>query len=120
MKDLREKYKKDTEWAYDFSREFINAVSRSLSVKLNKAIRLNPNIKSVIIGGGVSNNKFIVREIGALVRKNNKKYFIPEIRFRSDNAAMIGIAAYYNIVNKKNWLAGEEILSVDRKPMLRL
>lgn len=120
MKDLRERYKKDTEWAYDFSREFINAVSRSLSVKLKKAIKLHPNIKSVIIGGGVSNNKYIVREIGALVRKSGKKYYIPEIRFRSDNAAMIGIAAYYNIKNKKNWLAGEEILTVDRKPMLRL
>jgi len=120
MKALREKYKKDTDWAYDFSREFINAVSRSLSVKLSKAIKLHPNIKSVIIGGGVSNNKYIVREIGNLVRKSGKKYFIPEIRFRSDNAAMIGIAAYYNIKNKKNWLEGKEILTVDRKPMLRL
>jgi len=120
IKALREKYKKDTDWTYDFSREFINAVSRSLSVKLVKAIKLHPNIKSVIIGGGVSNNKYIVRKIGALVRKFGKKYFIPEMRFRSDNAAMIGIAAYYNIKNKKNWLEGEEILTVDRKPMLRL
>jgi len=120
MKGLREKYKKDTDWSYDFAREFINAVSRSLSVKLSKAIKLHPNIKSVFIGGGVSNNKYIVREMGALVRKSGKKYFIPEIRFRSDNAAMIGIAAYYNIKNKKNWLEGEKILAVDRKPMLRL
>ncbi len=117
---LREKYKKDTDWSYDFAREFINAVSRSLSVKLSKAIKLRPDIKSVLIGGGVSNNKYIVREIGGLVRKSGRKYFIPEMKFRSDNAAMIGIAAYYNIKNKKNWLEGEEILAVDRKPMLKL
>lgn len=120
MKNLREKYKKDTDWSYDFCREFINAVTLSLTVKLSKAIKKNPTVKSIIIGGGVSNNKYIIREIGLLARKFGKKYYMPEIRFRSDNAAMIGIAAYYNIVNKKIWLTGEDILKVDRKPMLRL
>jgi N6-L-threonylcarbamoyladenine synthase len=120
IKSLREKHKKDVVWAYDFAREFINAVSKSLSIKLTRAIKRYPEIKSVIIGGGVSNNKYIVREIGSLVKKTGKKYFIPEIRFRSDNAGMIGIAAYYNISNKNYWLEGEEILKVDRKPMLKL
>jgi len=120
IKTLREKYRKDTYWSYDFAREFINAISKSLTTKLKKAIKLNPKIKSVIIGGGVSNNKYIVREVGALARKMGKKYLIPEMKFRSDNAGMIGIAAYYNIKNKKYWLEGKEILSVDRKPMLRL
>ena len=120
IKELRSRYKKDTYWTYDFCREFINAISKSMSFKLRKAIKLHPEIKSVIVGGGVSNNKYIIREIGALVRKMGKKYFIPEIKFRSDNAGMIGIAAYYNITNKKYWLEGEEILKVDRKPMLRL
>ncbi len=120
IKELREKYQKDSDWTYEFSREFINAVSKSMSAKLKKALKLYPEIKSVIIGGGVSNNKYIVREIGALVRKQGKKYFIPEQRFRSDNAGMIGIAAYYNITNKKYWLEGENILKIDRKPMLKL
>jgi len=120
MKQLRERYRKDTDWTYDLAREFINAVSKTLSFKLKKAIKMHPEIKSVIIGGGVSNNIYIVREIGALVGKLEKKYFIPEIRFRSDNAGMIGIAAYYNIINKKSWLEGQDILKVDRKPMLKL
>ena len=120
MKDLRARYKKDTDWSYDFAREFINAISRSLSFKLKKAMRLHPEIKSVIIGGGVSNNIYIVREIGALVRHTGKKFFVPVKKYRSDNAGMIGIAAYYNITRKKYWVEGEEILSVDRKPMLHL
>lgn len=120
IKDLREKYKKDNDWSYDFSREFINAVSVSLLAKLKKTIQLYPEIKSIIIGGGVSNNKYIIREVGKLAKKSNKKYLIPEKRFRSDNAGMIGIAAYYNIINKKFWLEGKKILRVDRKPMLRL
>lgn len=120
IKSLREKYSEDTRWSYDFSREFINAISRSLLTKLEKAIKLNPEIKSIIIGGGVSNNKYIIREVGALAKKENKKYLIPETKFRSDNAGMIAIAAYYNINNLENWLEGEKILELDRKPMLRL
>ncbi|HOZ53671.1 MAG TPA: tRNA (adenosine(37)-N6)-threonylcarbamoyltransferase complex transferase subunit TsaD [bacterium] len=120
IKDLREKYKKDSDWSYDFSREFINAISASLLVKLKKALQLHPETKSIIIGGGVSNNKYIIREVGKLAKKSDKKYLIPEKRFRSDNAGMIGIAAYYNIINKKFWLEGKKILRVDRKPMLRL
>ena len=117
---LRQKYKNDKAWSYELSREFISAVSKSLSHKLNKALKLHPEAKAIILGGGVSNNRYIVRDIGSLARKNNKKYFIPEIRFRSDNAGMIGIAAYYNITNKKYWLTGKAILKVDRKPMLKL
>jgi len=49
-----------------------------------------------------------------------KNYFVPDKKFRSDNAAMIGIAAYYNILNKKNQLKADKILELDRKPMLRL
>ncbi|MCK9438879.1 MAG: tRNA (adenosine(37)-N6)-threonylcarbamoyltransferase complex transferase subunit TsaD [Patescibacteria group bacterium] len=119
IKELREKHKKDTVWSYNFAREFINAISRSLSHKLIKVIAKHPEVKSVFVGGGVSNNKYIIREIGNIVRKLNKNYFIADKKFRSDNAAMIGIAAYYNISNKKNQLKADKILELDRKPMLR-
>jgi len=120
IRDLRERYEKDTDWSYDLSREFINAVSKSLSTKLQKAMDIYPSVKSVFIGGGVSNNKYIIREIGDLARTAGKNYFMPEIRFRSDNAAMIGIAAYYNILDKKNILTKQEVLKFDRDPMLKL
>lgn len=120
INSLREKYKNDSAWSYELAREFISAISKSLSTKLNKAIKLHPEIKAVIMGGGVSNNLYLVRDIGNLSRKLGKKFFIPEIRFRSDNAGMIGIAAYYNITNRNYWLEGREILKVDRKPMLKL
>lgn len=120
MKELRRRYSKDTEWSYDFSREFINAISKSLTFKLKKAMTLRPDAKSIIVGGGVSNNIYIIREIGALARKAGKRYLVPDAKLRSDNAAMIGVAAYYNIANKGYWLEGEKILEVDRKPMLKL
>lgn len=120
VEELRKRFKKDTQWTYEFSREFINAVSRSLSSKLEKALLQYPDVKSVLIGGGVSNNIYIVKDIGKLARKYKKRYLIPDMRYRSDNAGMIGIAAYYNIVNGSPVIEGDAILKVDRKPMLRL
>lgn len=120
IKDLREKHFKDTDWSHDFAREFINAVCRSLLTKLEKAIKLNPDIKSIIIGGGVSNNEYLIRETGALARKLKKQYLYPEVRFRSDNAAMIGLVAYYRLGEKKDVLSGKKVLSIDRDPMLSL
>jgi N6-L-threonylcarbamoyladenine synthase len=120
IKELRERYKKDVEWSYDFAREFINAISRSLTGKLQKAIDMHPEIKSVLLGGGVINNRYIVRDIYTLTRRNKKALFLPDIKYRNDNAGMIGIAAYYRITKLNEWIEGDEILKIDRKPMLRL
>jgi N6-L-threonylcarbamoyladenine synthase len=120
IEELRKRYSKDVEWSYDFSREFISAISRSLTVKLDKAMTKYPEVKSVFIGGGVSNNKYIVRDVGILARKRGKKYHIPEMRFRSDNGGMIGIAAFYNITRQKSWIEGDSIATIERKPMLTL
>lgn len=122
IKELRQEYKKDTEWTYDLSREFINAITKSLKFKFRKALLKHPEVKTVMLGGGVSNNKYIIREIGNLARKMDKKFLVPEIRFRCDNAGMIGIAAYYNIKNRgdKACLLGKKILKLDREPTLSL
>lgn len=73
------------------------------------------------MGGGVSNNTFITRKFSNLAKEENKKYLLAEKRFRSDNAAMIGVAAYYNLKLKNFYLEKEkDILNLDRQPNLRL
>lgn len=117
---LRKEYKLDKDWSYNFSREFINAISLSLQQKLKKAIKLKPEAKTIIIGGGVSNNCYILRDISLLARKNNLKFLKPDRAFRSDNAAMIAIAAYYQLEKFNNYLSGEKIKELDRMPNLKL
>lgn len=61
--------------------------------KLELALK-NTNIKNVIIAGGVSANKYLRSEIKNLCDKYNAKLDLPEFIYCTDNAAMIGAAAY--------------------------
>ena len=119
-KELREEYERDSEWVYDFCRGFLDMIIESLVLKLTKAIKKYPEIKGLFVGGGVFNSEEILRKVGQVARKNGLKYVYPEKEFRGDNAGMVGIAAYYSILNKKVLETPSKILSIDREPRLSL
>ena len=98
----------------------MDTVIESLGIKLEKAIEMYPDIKSVLVGGGVMNSEEIVRKIGTIVRSYNLRYYYPAKEFRGDNAGMIGIAGYFNILNGKGVVDVEKIREVDRDPRLSL
>ncbi len=81
---------------YDLSASFQNAVFLALMYKLNKAsIKYQP--KSIWLGGGVSANKSIKFLVRQYCQKNNLKLYYPKSqKLSSDNAAMIGLAAYFH------------------------
>lgn len=119
-KELREQYSSDKEWVYDFCRGFLDTVIESLRIKLQKAIEKYPDIKSVLVGGGVMNSEEIVRKIGSLVKSYGLRYLYPDIKFRGDNAGMVGVAAYFNILNGNYLTKKKDIQGVDREPRLSL
>jgi N6-L-threonylcarbamoyladenine synthase len=119
-KQLREQGLPDKEWVYDFCRAFLDAVIESLNLKLRKAIEENIQIKSVFIGGGVVNSEEILRRIGNLVRSYELDYIYPEKEYRGDNAAMIGLAAYFKSLRGEYLQSKEEISLVDRDPRLSI
>ncbi len=61
--------------------------------KVELAIQ-NYDIKNMIIAGGVSANKYLRGVISELCTKYNVELSIPEFIYCTDNAAMIGAAAY--------------------------
>ena len=61
--------------------------------KLEKAI-LNLGIKNIIVAGGVSASKYLRKEIKSLCDKYNVNLSIPDFKYCTDNAGMIGAAAY--------------------------
>ena len=67
-------------------------------------------INRVVIGGGVAANSEIRRVLNDMSISSDWEIFIPPIEYTTDNAAMIGIVAYYKL--KKNEL-GEMYQSVD-------
>lgn len=120
IKKLRESAVTDKEWVYEFCSEFIDAVSYSLLVKIESAIKANPDIKTFFLGGGVISNKYILGDILRLVRSHGLKAIYPEKTFRTDNAAMIGLAVGLNIENKSACVLEnkEEISDIERVPVL--
>jgi N6-L-threonylcarbamoyladenine synthase len=66
--------------------------------KLKNAWLINKP-KTVIIGGGVIANQFLSNYLKENIQKWDKgiKIFIPELKYCTDNAAMIAFLAYYKI-----------------------
>ncbi len=56
------------------------------------------NIDTVVLAGGVAANKYLREYLVKEANKNNFKAYIPELKYCTDNAAMIASAAYYNYI----------------------
>ncbi len=121
LKDLRESGIPEKGWIYDFCRSFVESITQSLKIKLLSALQQYPDVKSVFVGGGVFSSEYILREIGKSAKKEKLNYLYPKKEFRNDNAGMIGIAGYYNYIQKRNiFTKKEDILKIDRDPRLSL
>jgi len=119
-KDLREKGIAEREWIYDFCRGFVDAVIDSVAIKLRPAIERKRRIKSIFVGGGVFNSEEILRSVGRIAKEYNLNFYYPEIEYRSDNAAMIGISGYFNVLQKNFLVEKGDIEILDRNPRMSL
>lgn len=77
----------------DLACSFQTVAVDELVRKLELALK-NTGIKNVIIAGGVSANKYLREEIQKLCNRYEAKLDLPEFIYCTDNAAMIGAAAY--------------------------
>ena len=86
----------------DLAHEFQEAVVDVLSTKLMRAAK-KYKVKTVLLGGGVAANKRLREEVSDLAKASALKLVIPDFKYCTDNAVMIGIASYYTK------LAGEQV-----------
>ena len=77
----------------DLACSFQTTAVDELARKVDLALK-NTGIKHIIVAGGVSANKYLRSEIQRIAEENNAKLSIPEFIYCTDNAAMIGAAAY--------------------------
>lgn len=82
----------------DLSCSLQHILARKITKKLKKAWLIT-QAETIVIGGGVIANKFLRNYLIKNFKKWEQKIniFIPEIEYSTDNAAMIGITAYYKI-----------------------
>ncbi len=84
----------------DLACSFQTAAFDELKRKVELALK-NTNIKSLIIAGGVSASSKLREEINKVAEKYGVKVSVPEKKYCTDNAAMIGAAAYPLYLQKK-------------------
>jgi N6-L-threonylcarbamoyladenine synthase len=95
----------------DLAASLQKTIVEILMDKLVKAARTY-KIKQIALAGGVSANSGLRNAVIREGEKMNWKIHIPPFRFTTDNAAMIGITAYYKYLNKD--FAGQEITPMAR------
>ena len=93
----------------DVCTTFQNRVVTVLTKKTMRALK-EYNIKNLIVAGGVSANKGLRESLKKECDKEGIKLSYPRIEYCTDNAAMIGAAAYY--AYKKGILADQTLTAV--------
>ena len=73
---------------------FQNRVVEILTKKTMRAMK-EYNVKNLIVAGGVSANKGLRERLKTLCEENGYDLVVPEIKYCTDNAAMIGAAGFY-------------------------
>lgn len=78
----------------DLATSFQNRVVEILSKKTFKALK-EYDINNLIVAGGVAANKGLRSRLEELSKENNINLTVPNFKYCTDNATMIGAAGYY-------------------------
>lgn len=98
FKELKESDKKNNETIYNICASAEQAIIDVLVKKSMGAVeKYNP--KYFILAGGVAANKKLRNTLEEKIKRYDIEFLMPEIKLCMDNALMVNIAAYFNILN---------------------
>lgn len=116
-RELKKKNSWNRETIQNLAASFQRVMAQSLTIKLEAAVK-EYNVNGVLLGGGVISNIYIRRKIRQNMREYGLKVYIPyDDRMFTDNAAMIGISAYFKA--RRNEFV-KNVDSLDRNPNAKL
>ena len=81
----------------DFAASFQRTAAEILVEKLEKAIIMHPEVKSIVVAGGVSANQELRALVEELGSSSPIDVFFPPLFLAGDNGAMVAAACYYEI-----------------------
>ena len=85
----------------DLCASFEDAITDVLLSNLLKACEIK-NTNKIALAGGVSANSYLRNALDKIGEENNLKIYYPELVYCTDNAAMIGSAAYFDHMSGKS------------------
>lgn len=98
---------------YDLCASIQHAIIAVLEKKLVKLVR-DSGIMHIAIAGGVAANSGLKGRLEELAQKYGWKVYIPDLKYCTDNAGMIGVAAYYKLI--KGQFADQSLTAEARLP----
>ena len=102
---LREADNKTEEFKEDMACAFEDAAVEVLVEKTRRAIEKLPDVKTLIVAGGVAASPYVRQEIGKLVESYpNLELRFPTRELATDNAIMIGLAGFIRASKDSNAL----------------
>jgi len=103
-------------YTQDMAASFQQAIAKSLTVKLQKALeQYQP--KSLLLGGGVLSNLYFRRQIRSVAKQHSLPLYLPySKKLFTDNAAMICVAASFRFNKGQSFV--KDIQALDRQPNL--
>ena len=84
----------------DLAASFQYSAVKQITDKIEMILNDNKDIKQIMLAGGVAANTYIREQIQEVANKYNIEFIYPKILYCTDNAAMIGAAAYYKYQNQ--------------------
>jgi N6-L-threonylcarbamoyladenine synthase len=76
-------------------------------------------VKYLFVAGGVSANQYLRSELTARAKEKGIEVYVPPMKYCTDNATMIGVAAYYKFRNSKD-VNDFKSLDFSAQPSLKL
>lgn len=88
----------DNQKVADVAACFERVAQESVMMKLKKALQQNPEVNQLAFGGGVAANTVLREKLRRVCEEHSVELLIPEnMALCTDNAAMIGLAAWFGI-----------------------
>ena len=112
---LRDRVAEDPDFVEKHKADLCASLQKTIiDILLNKLIKATKQlgIKDVAIAGGVSANSGLREAVAEAGRRRGWRTFIPELKFTTDNAAMIAISGYYRY--KQGMITGLDVSPVAR------
>jgi len=112
---LRDRMREDPDFVENNKADICASLqSTIINILISKTIKASSEtgITEIGIAGGVSANSGLRREMAEEAKRRNWNLFIPEFRYTTDNAAMIGITGYYKYLRGE--FTGHEVTPLAR------